>query len=138
MLYQKFYGGQPAHYHNTDTVIAQADLEGVDQDVARADVIYLQKSGLIEGLGQLGTAYPIHIKITNYGIDAVESIVDDALNNLADSNDYSIKSKVKEIIAEKNPPNKIKKFVDYVKQHPDWVASTLEKIIRAALGGGAT
>jgi len=129
-LYQKYYGGEPANYQPIDSVIAESDLEGVNLNVAHADVIYLRNSNLVEGIGALGQAHPVAIRITNYGIDTVESITEQALQSLSVTDD----PEVKRISMEKNPPNRMRKFIDYIKQHPDFVASTLDKIIRTALG----
>lgn len=131
-LYQKYYGGQPTDHLNIDTVIRESEL-GVDADVAFAEIIYLRNSGHIDGIGTLGKAYSLHIKITNYGIDAVESIAERALNSLAESTNSSVQSKINEIREEKNPNSRTRKSVDYIKEHPDFVASTFDRIIRTVI-----
>ncbi len=90
----------------------------------------MKNGGLIEGVAALGKAHPIHIKITNYGIDVVLSIADQALKTLSTDD-----PEVKEISQDPKRQSKMRKFVGYVKQHPDFVASTLEKIIQTVFVG---
>ena len=131
-LYQKYYGGHIADYHKTEDVITESDLEGIDYDVTCADIVYLKKSRLIEGLGGINMAYPVQIKIENPGFDAVERIVEQGLGKLATSDNNELQNEARAISAEKNPPTRARKFLDYIKQHPDSVV-LIGNIIRPVL-----
>ena len=131
-LYQKYYGEHIEHYHETEDVITESDLEGIDYDVTCADIVYLKKGRLIEGLYGMNMAYPVQIKIENPGIDAVERIVEQGLGKLAASDNNEFQNEARAISAEKNPPTKAQKFLGYIKQHPDSVV-LIGNIIRPIL-----
>ena len=86
----------------------------------------------IGGIGGINTAYPVQIKIKNPEIDAVERIVEQGLGKLAASDNNELQNEARAISAEKNPPTRARKFLGYIKQHPDLVV-LMEKIIRPIL-----
>ncbi|WP_148701665.1 hypothetical protein [Candidatus Nitrososphaera evergladensis] len=78
------------------------------------ELIYLERAGLIEGFYAVGRAWPTNIKISSYGIDTVEGIINQSLGEIAASSEESIKQKTEEIINESDQQTKIQKFRDFV------------------------
>jgi len=64
------------YYHNTDKIIEESKLNhDIDRNVIYGDVVYLGDSQLIKGQSILGLNHPHNIKITNYGIDYVDNVI---------------------------------------------------------------
>lgn len=71
-LYARFYSGNRFEYPETDEIISESELNSLDKDMVHANVDYLAKSGYLDGVGSLGFAYPVSVKLESLGIDFVE------------------------------------------------------------------
>ena len=73
VLYDKYFQGQIEGYFPTSQVINFAKLENEDQDIVLGNVDYIAKEGLVDGVRDVVTPYPINLTLQPYGIDYVES-----------------------------------------------------------------
>jgi hypothetical protein len=119
----------------TDTIIQDSGLGNLDRNLVYGDIVYLVESGLATGDYILGRAAPFTIQITTHGIDTVESIIDNLMENV-NTADISSEAKkdIKQISAESSPNIRIRKVWEYVKTHPDFVLNVFDKVLKPYLG----
>jgi hypothetical protein len=105
------------HPQVTEHILDESGLQQIDRKVLYGDVLYLENKGLIKGEFMLGSAHPPWISITSFGIDFVESIVDESIqNNIMKKH---ITNEVDQILREIDPAKKVKKVVEYAQKTGD-------------------
>ena len=78
-LYDRHYNGGAQQHVLTEEIIKDAKLENEDRNLVDANIDYLKKAFLVEGLTALGVAIPRELKIESSGIDYVETRNHEAL-----------------------------------------------------------
>jgi hypothetical protein len=119
----------------TDSLIDDSGLGEIDKNLVYGDIMYLADSGLVKGQYMLGRASPFAIQITNHGIDVVESIIDDFVQDLETAKiGNDVKTDMRQISTENSPNIRIKKVWEYVKEHPDFILNVFDKFLKHYLG----
>ncbi len=134
-LYNKHYGKELGHHHNVEDIITKTRLKNIDRDLIYGDIVYLKDKGLVDGVISIGDTYPTHIMITAYGIDVVDNISNEIVQNL--KNSIENQQEINPIINESNQKTKTEKVWEYVKANPAFFTSYVEKILRICLGSGS-
>ncbi len=71
-LYDRFYTDKPNDYVSTEELIKDAGLSNEDRNTVEANIVYLKNDYYIEGVGQLGSAITLSVKLNSSGLDFVE------------------------------------------------------------------
>jgi len=71
-LYDRFYTDKPNAHISTEELIKDAGLSNEDRNAVEANIVYLKNDWYVEGVGQLGQAIPLSVKLNSSGIDFVE------------------------------------------------------------------
>jgi hypothetical protein len=132
-LYKKHYGGELNKIQSVENIIQETELKNVDKNVVYGDVVYLHQSGFIQGEYYIGDTFPQWITITNYGIDSVDNISTQIINDISNE---KYDKEIEIISSEPNPSKKITRLWDYVKANPTFFSNIVEKALKFALGGG--
>jgi hypothetical protein len=113
-LYQKHYSPELERAQDTEKIIRESGLGDIDKNQVAGDIVYLENKYLIKGVPLIGHIYSPWIKITSYGIDFVDMVVDRFTRNFENENiDYESKSKVRELLKQNNNRSaKIQNVVD--------------------------
>ena len=115
-LYQKHYSPELEQPQDTEKIIQESGLENIDKNQVVGDIVYLEDKNLIKGMPLVGHVYSPWIKITSYGIDFVENVVDAFVEKIegSDTND-EVKSRIKELSKETDNSKKIKSIMEFAK-----------------------
>lgn len=136
-LYNKHDSEELGSAQVVDSIIQDTELKNVDKNVVYGDV-YLEESGYVRAISsEIGYSYPRRIIITSHGIDTVDNItyqiIEDITNQQVVEN---IQYDIKKISDEPNPKSKITKLWKYAKANPSFFSTVIEKVLRIVLGGG--
>jgi len=106
----------------------------IDKNQVAGDIVYLEDKNLINGMQLVGHVYSPWIKITSYGIDSVENVVDTFVENVEESgtND-EVKSRIKELSKETDNSKRIKSIIEFAKTNTGLLADLLS-IAKSFLG----
>jgi len=132
LLYQKYYE-EPGRPQNTDKIIEEAELAPLMNDVT-GDILYLLNKGLIDDWKSkaLGRVLPLALIITPYGIDIVESVLDQAINQSTKQNSApNVKEDVNKLSSIVSPTQKYKEFLNLAKLHMDVFMPIITNIFRS-------
>ena len=140
-LYNKHYGGELGKYQVVDKIIPDTELKNVERNLVIGDVAYLYDGKFIKGtpiMKELG--YPTSILIANYGIDAVDKVINHIIKNVTNPervHDPGMQQKhqneIRTISDDDNPKNKINGIWSYVKSNPSFFATYVEKAVMTFL-----
>lgn len=116
-------------YLDIASIIKEAELENIDINDVNGDTYYLYKKNMVDGIPSLGQMVPRGIMINENGIDTLEDIVKHSFELMSSSsgeNDEA-KKELQKISLELQPTGKIRRLFDYIKKHPELVATYVEK-----------
>ncbi len=134
-LYQKYFEGETRTI-NADDIVKETNLGDPDSSEIIQEFNYLQRKGLIDASRYVGRKPITHTKISAYGIDEIETIVEQGLEEL--SNTTLDKTSDSYFIEIKNEPNrqtrtsKALKLIDNVKPWIEIIAKIAPLIISTA------
>lgn len=139
VLYELNFGGQLGSYIGVDeNFINSLELEDVSKDLIFGELVYLQKNGFIKGLSTSGVTYPKNIMIDTYGINVVESILNDSIKSIKESEvETGIKTELKEIENESDRTTKSQKFKSFIQRHETSIAKIVTELIKAWISSGS-
>ena len=123
ILYEKFYeyGERPLL---TDNVISKLNV-GMDSLRVNKDITYLCCKNLILGSEILGDEQcPSHIRISETGIDFVESVMEHTLDK---TQDEALKQKLNLILNDPSPSSKIRRFLDLTNSYSSHAGPNYER-----------
>ena len=129
ILYEKFYeyGERPLL---TDNVISKLNV-GMDSIRVNKDITYLCCKNLILGSEILGDEqYPSHIRISETGIDFVESVMGHTLDK---TQDEALKQKLNLILNDLSPSSRIRRFLDLrnsYSSHAGLIMNVVKKLLK--------
>ena len=129
ILYEKFYeyGERPLL---TDNVISKLNV-GMDSIRVNKDITYLCCKNLILGSEILGDEQcPLHIRISETGIDFVESVMEHTLDK---TQDEALKQKLNFILNSSNPSSGIRRFLDLTNSyssHAGLIMNVVKKLLK--------
>jgi len=114
-LYQKHYSDELGRYHQVEKIIEETPLEEIDKSVIYGDIVYLQDSQLIKGVYPVGYNHPPAITITNLGIDYIDKIVNEFVEEQ--------KKEFEQLRNERNPKTKAKNMFEIVKSNQSLIST---------------
>jgi hypothetical protein len=132
-LYKKHYGGELNRLQSVEAIIQETELKNVEKNNVYGDVVYLHQSGFIQGEYHIGDTFPPWITITSYGIDTVDNVTNNVINDISNEKPDE---QIQIISSEPDPSKKISRLWDYVKANPTFFTNIVEKVLRVALGSG--
>ena len=128
-LYQRYYGGGVGTYYIPKDITYEAGLDGINDDLILGDIIYLKTKNLLEGLGSTGTMTPAGIMITVSGIDMVEKVMGQSLEEFEkQTKDKTSIKEIEEIKKESTAPNKWRRAWQWASQHPEFLTTIISKV----------
>lgn len=137
LLYDVNFGGHAGDWINVDSELsADLGLTDADNNLLHGELIYLEWSGFIEGTDLRSvTEWHDGIRIDSSGIQLVESIIEDSLQQVTSSSlDQNIKDDAEKISRESDRSTRIEKFRDLVAENSE-VIELVANVIRAAIIG---
>jgi uncharacterized protein YheU (UPF0270 family) len=130
-LYQKYYSPELEQAQDTEKIIQESGLGDIDKNqVAGGDIVYLENKNLINGMPLIGHVYSPWIKITSYGVDSVENIVDKFVEKEGCDTNDEVKSRIKELSQETDTSKKIKSIIEFAKTNTGLLAPYSEIVSR--------
>jgi hypothetical protein len=133
-LYQKHYSPELEQPQDTEKIIQESGLGDIDKNQLAGDIAYLEDKNLIKGMSLVGHVYSPWIKITSYGIDSVENVVDRFVEKVEGSDtNIEVKSRIKELSEETDTSKKIKSIIEFAKTNTGLLADLLS-IVKSFLG----
>ena len=127
-LYQEFFEGKNSNFFSINDIAQSTELDDSHAPEFLMELEYLDQKGLIKALKQSGRIIISHAKITSIGIDTIESIVKQSIEEMSNVDDPEIKSYIKEINQENNHKSKIVKVLGW----SDVIKPWLDVIVKIA------
>ncbi len=113
-LYEFHFAGNVGRFTSSVEIAEQLSSNNEEKKQILADIIYLGDKGYINPQYTSGTYYPRWISIQNSGIDVVDSIFQQSIEELeAVDIDSTAKNEIEEIKNEINKKTKSERFRDY-------------------------
>ena len=139
-LYEFQFGGNTGKYASTVDLVDEITEKDDEKHHLLVETLYLGKSGYIKPHQTSGVFYPRAMMIENYGIDLVDGIIDQSVQELESADiDLEDKSKLTEIKSAPDKKTKFEKFKELLPEtsevtKPIIIETIKQAIIRAFSG----
>jgi len=140
-LYEFHFGGNTGRFASTVSLVDEIAKNETEKHSLLVETLYLVDHGYVNPVQTSGVFYPRGMIIENYGIDTVDGIIEQSVEELESAEiDEDDKSKLQEIKSETDKKTKLEKFKKLLPEpseitKPVIVETVKQAIIHAFSGG---
>jgi len=133
-LYQKYFDEGSHLTFEVDKIVNETEIGDPDSSEIIQEFNYLQRKGLIDASRYMGRKPIMHTKISAYGIDEIETIVETGLEEASTATfDESTNASILEIKNESDPPTRTTKALQLLDKAQPW-ADIITRIAQFFIG----